>query len=738
MNSLSFSIVINTLNRARTLRDTLVSLAGLSYPSFEVIVVNGPSSDGTDAVLEGWKGYIKTARCDEPNLSKSRNVGIQAAAGDIVAFIDDDAAPHPAWLTELAKPYVNPAVAAVGGFTIDNTGSHFQARKTICDRFGNAFYVSPFFDERPLNVKGSSHYPSLLGTNSSFRRSVLVEVGGFDHTFAYLLDETDLCLRVVDAGYQIEYAPRAIVFHQFAESGLRSPRRLPKTLYPSVVSKSYFIMRHGAKLSVPHAAQQLESYRAELTSANKWLEEHGEIAPPHRVSLDQDVAWGAAHGIEAAVARSEVRNGDLDTSSRAEPFLAMPRPERLRIALVSQSFPPANDAGIARWTSMMAQGLTRRGHHVHVIARADKHPVVCFQDGYWLHRIKDDPAGGATLTATLDLPPNIASWTAAVRREVDSLRTFGLDVVSFPIWDVEGISVAAESDLGIVMSLHTTYKMAQPFKEEWRMRPIYTHMMVDKMIRRERELLASAPVVLANSQAIVDDLTTSYGVAFADRAIVAAHGTLDPFEMKPARREMRAARRSPFQVAFVGRFEPRKGYDIAAAAIAQLLQAHPEATALFIGDTLAAEVYERFAAVGVSSLLNNPQVSFVGPVSREELDDTYATCDVALMPSRYESFGLVAIEAMAAGAVVIALATGGLKEVVTHSKTGFLVPPEGDAAGACAAHLSLLARNRELCQKMSAAARADFEQRFTVAAMVDAAEPAYWAAATKKRNTDAT
>ena len=217
----SVSVVVNTCNRARYLADALRALASLHYPQVEVVVVNGPSTDGTGAVLEGWAQHIKRVDCMELNLSVSRNAGIAAAAGDIIAFIDDDAVPHPDWLSHLVGPYADQRVAAVGGYTVDNTGVRWQARKTICDRYGNAHHVSDYFDERPLNRPGTPFYPSLLGTNSSFRATALRGVGGFDHAYAYLLDETDVCLRLVDAGWRVLYEPKALVWHQFAASHIR-------------------------------------------------------------------------------------------------------------------------------------------------------------------------------------------------------------------------------------------------------------------------------------------------------------------------------------------------------------------------------------------------------------------------------------------------------------------------------------------------------------------------------------
>ena len=93
------SIVVNTLNREKLLKNTLDSFQYLDYPNFEVIVVNGPSTDSTEELLQSRSDKIKAARCPEANLSMSRNIGIAVASGEFVAFIDDDAIPEPEWLT---------------------------------------------------------------------------------------------------------------------------------------------------------------------------------------------------------------------------------------------------------------------------------------------------------------------------------------------------------------------------------------------------------------------------------------------------------------------------------------------------------------------------------------------------------------------------------------------------------------------------------------------------------------
>lgn len=716
-----FSIVINTLNRATLLSDAIQGVFQLDYPAFELIVVNGPSTDRSEEVLAQWQGKIKHLRCDAPNLSVSRNVGIEAADGDVVAFLDDDAVPHPKWLRYLSRHYTNPTTGGVGGYTVDNTGVRWQVRKTVCDRFGNAYFPDDLFDERALNFAGTPLYPSLLGTNSSFRTEALREIGGFDHTFAYLLDETDVCLRLVDAGWHVLYEPAAIVFHQFAESHIRSHTRKPKTLYPSVVSKTYFINRHGQKEGFGKVAGQLQTYREELLRANAWLADHGDISSRHRVQLDNDVEQGSEIGLQksyVALASGKAQ-GDMQTSTKAEPFLPAPKRDRLRVALVSQGFPPENDAGIARWTALLAGGLRDLGLDVHVISRAAHEPFRAFKDGIWHHGVARSAAGAARIAARYSLPEaGVADWMAAIVEEVRFLKTFGLDLVSFPIWDIEALPVIDDPDLACVVSLHTTYGLARPFKPEWTDRIVYGRAFVDRMVAAENALLARAPAVLANSQAVVAEIEQVHGVALGERAQVVPHGTPDLLVTAGLTVEAKAQQRDQagvLKVLFAGRFEPRKGYDLALRVAARLAD-DSSVQFSFAGANLndaQTKLARQESGVDPRNLAN---AVFHGEVDRATLDRLFVENDVVLMPSRFESFGLVAIEAMSAGAPVLALERGGLAEVVVPG-SGFLFGTEEAFVAEAAKALSRWAHSRASLLELSRGAYAAYQDRYSVGAM---------------------
>ncbi len=283
------SVVVNTYNRAPSLRLTLAGLAQLDYPQVEVVVVNGPSTDDTEAVMAAYQGRIKAARCPERNLSMSRNVGIAAAAGDIVAFIDDDAYPDPAWLDRLMAAYADPEVAGAGGPVYDHTGARFQTRYIISDRIGRSTLV---FDHNPsawLNLPGAGSFPSLLGTNSSFRRDRLLEIGGFDEEFEYFLDETDVCARLVDAGYVVAQLDDGAVYHKFLPSDIRGESRAARDRYVVAKNTCYFALKN---------AREGSSFFAACTGLAEFVE-----------TQRRDYRWNIDHGLLARSGPGEVRAG---------------------------------------------------------------------------------------------------------------------------------------------------------------------------------------------------------------------------------------------------------------------------------------------------------------------------------------------------------------------------------------------------------------------------------------------
>ena len=242
---LPVSVVIVSRGRPDALRRCLMGVAQLQYDPFEVVVVADPA--GCDAVRgTEMAERIKLVAFDEANISAARNAGIAQAAGEVVAFIDDDAVPEPTWLRLLTAPAaMRPDVAAMGGTVRGRNGISFQWRAQGIDAQGEG---------HPLELKGDAavvlHPPEgraikTEGTNMAFRRAALVALGGFDPAYRYFLDETDLNVRLARAGHATALVPDAQVHHGFAANALRTSARVPTDLFEIGASWAQLGNRQG-------------------------------------------------------------------------------------------------------------------------------------------------------------------------------------------------------------------------------------------------------------------------------------------------------------------------------------------------------------------------------------------------------------------------------------------------------------------------------------------------------------
>lgn len=747
---LKASVVVNTYNRADYLRNAMVSIAAQSYAEIELIVVNGPSTDKTEDVLNTLSGdgiRFKRANCLNRNLSESRNVGISQASGDVVLFIDDDAVAHREWVARLMARYNDSSVGAAGGFTFDHTGMAYQCRYTVCDKLGNAHFFDTLDPGPLLEATSDFLFPSLLGTNCSFSRSLLERIGGFDEVFEYMLDETDVCARVIENSKTVITVPNAYVFHKYAPSDTRTHERIPKSLKAPARSKVYFCFKHsasnreGATLEV---IAEVERYRKDIEFSNKWFLDHGKISPAHYSRLSQELTAGIADGLRIGFSGtvSGFSVTSPITSRSAESRLATftrvqgrKVPERvLKIYLVSQGYPPADTAGIARWTHECAHELSARGHEVHVITRSQGNAHhVDFRDGIWIHSVIDAFDDDFTFTSPVAIPSSVARRATAVLREIQrSEPIWGVDVVSAPIWDVEGILCCAHLNKPVILSLHTTYKLALRFKPEWSTNLEYKTRHVDKVIAAEAWLLENSCAILANSQEVINEIDEHYSGVLARRAACVttiSHGVGAPVARRLKAAVIETASMRKLKVLFVGRLEERKGPDQLLSALAQIPSLLGQIEVSFVGSAGNAEdpYYLKIAQQAESLKRKNPRLSlnFLGYVTDNELQELYASADMFVAPSRFESFGLVLIEAMRHGVPLIACDVGGMREIISDGMDGYLVKPEDIAQ--LADRLRLLIENPQTRQKVGESARQTYESRFTARTMAESIEKLFTA-----------
>ncbi|MBV9002276.1 MAG: glycosyltransferase, partial [Solirubrobacterales bacterium] len=196
-----FSVVVCTYNGSATLRECLEGVLTLHYPNYEVIVVSDGSTDGSAEIAARFAG-VRVIETPQRGLAAARNTGMEAATGEILAYIDDDAIPDPDWLSHLAATFAGGPFAAAGGPNVLPPGSGAVAQ-CVANAPGGPTHVL-------ISDREAEHIP---GCNMAIRKTELEAIDGFDPQFRAAGDDVDVCWRLLGSGKRIAFSPGAVVWH---------------------------------------------------------------------------------------------------------------------------------------------------------------------------------------------------------------------------------------------------------------------------------------------------------------------------------------------------------------------------------------------------------------------------------------------------------------------------------------------------------------------------------------------
>jgi D-inositol-3-phosphate glycosyltransferase len=338
----------------------------------------------------------------------------------------------------------------------------------------------------------------------------------------------------------------------------------------------------------------------------------------------------------------------------------------------------------------LSSALARAGVECDVFTRAwadDLPATVSIEPGFRVHHVS---AGPPTPIAKESLPGVVDEFADGVLKRMQTSESLGtaedlpFDAVHANYWlsGMAGHIIKHRMNVPLVSTFHTLDRVkAEASPEE---------VEADSPHRRaeaEAAIIQCSDTVLASCSVEAAQIHELYDADPSRIRIVAPgvdHAFFGPGDRRQARRALGLPGQGPLLL-FVGRIQPLKGVAVAVRAVAALADDHPDARLVVVGGPSGpqgeAEV-ERTRAI-VHELGLGERVVFVPPRPHELLSTYYRAADVCLVPSRSESFGLVALEAAACGTPVVASDVGGLRSLIDHGRTGYLVEepsPEAFAA----------------------------------------------------------
>ncbi len=343
--------------------------------------------------------------------------------------------------------------------------------------------------------------------------------------------------------------------------------------------------------------------------------------------------------------------------------------------------------GMNVYVRELSSALARAGVACDVFTRAwsdDLPAVVDIEPGFRVHFVSAGPPSPMAKEALPSVVEEFAEGVLKVMQASEGLGTewdVPFDAVHANYWlsGLAGHLIKHRLNLPLVSTFHTLDRVkAEASPEE--VEADAHHLRAEA----EAAIIRCSDTVLASCSVEAAQISDLYGADPSRIRIVAPgvdHAFFGPGDRRQARRALGLSGEGPLLL-FVGRIQPLKGVAVAVQALSALTPDHPDARLVVVGGPSGpqggVEVARTEALVDELGLRD--RVVFVPPQPHELLSTYYRASDVCLVPSRSESFGLVALEAAACGTPVVASDVGGLRSLIDHGRTGYLVEEPTPAA----------------------------------------------------------
>jgi glycosyltransferase involved in cell wall biosynthesis len=248
------TVAVPTRDRAEVLEECIAHLQKLDYPNFEILIVDN-SNDPVPAREIAERMGARYVRCSVPGASRARNMAIEHANHEWVAFTDDDCRPESNWLKELVRPIQDSNCRCVCGLVL--AAQLENAAEITFEIYGGLGrgYAAKVFDRGFLTASRTKPAPTWnigASANMLLHRHFTQQIGGFDidmgpgpYSVGGCGEDTDIYYQALRRGFNVHYAPRAIVHHLHRGS----PKALRKQISGYAVGHAAYhtrcLLRYG-------------------------------------------------------------------------------------------------------------------------------------------------------------------------------------------------------------------------------------------------------------------------------------------------------------------------------------------------------------------------------------------------------------------------------------------------------------------------------------------------------------
>jgi glycosyltransferase involved in cell wall biosynthesis/GT2 family glycosyltransferase len=625
--TISVLICAYTSERLELLAAAIESLGAQTVAPHEIVLAIDHSPELEAIARERWPQALVVANREQQGLSGARNTGVAKCGGEVVAFLDDDAAAAPNWIERLGAAYADPDVLGAGGAVRPNWAT------------GRPGWFPPEFDW----VVGCTHsgmprqrqaVRNLVGANMSFRRQALLEAGGFRHELGRIgkipagAEETDLAIRVGqnNPGEEIVYDPEATVDH-FVPAERANLKYFTSRCRGEGRSKAILAGLVGSDDGL--------SEERTYTSRTLPLGFLRGIGDTFRGDLD-----GLARAAMLVIGLATTTRGYLGGQGEARRLsrrreLAEAPPERLRVLMVTPRS-PLLQGGVERHVMETSKRVAGDGAEVEVLCTEPGGPAITeeVRDGVTIRTVRSWPANRDWCLA-----PRL--WREMSRQPWDVVHVQSYHTLVAPLAMLRALTLG----IPYVVTFHggghsQAHRNKARSAQRWLLGPL---------LRRAAQLVAVARFE-------VEEYGGELGLP-AEKFVLIPNGTDLAFaETGAAPRRNGAA-----TIASIGRLERYKGHHRVIEAFPQVLKLKPETTLTVVGSGPYEDALRHLAdELGVAR-----QVRFTStPADQPEaMAELLGGISVVVLMSEFETHPLVALEAAAAGCRLLVADASGLGEL---------------------------------------------------------------------------